>query len=111
MVRARVHSLGLATWERGFMYVAGGEGALPQPRWLSHKKPPNAWPLGRIWLSGTSAAEYLFPSPIPNKWTFSLAPLGGPGNVKRRVGVGRVERLRRDKRAASKPATKTTGFW
>lgn len=42
-----------------------------------------------IWLSDTQAAEYLFPSPISNKWTFSLALLGSPGNVKRQVGVGR----------------------
>lgn len=35
---------GLHMWQ-------AGEEALSQPRWLSHKKPPNAWPLGRIWLS------------------------------------------------------------
>lgn len=82
--------------------------------WQAEKRPypspggssPNGWPLGRIWLSGTPAAEYLFPSPIPNKWTFSLAPLGGPGNVKKQVGVGRSGASRKRQRGRLKTSHK-----
>lgn len=50
-------------------------------------------------------AEYLSPSPIPNKWTFSLSPLG-PGNVKRQVGVGRSGASRRRQRGRLKTSYK-----
>lgn len=50
--------------------------------------------------------EYLFPSPIPNKWTFSLAPLGGPGNVKRQVGVGKSGASRKRQKGRLKTSHK-----
>lgn len=81
--------MGLATWERDFMYVASWRRG-PIPAQVAHSQETSkCLALGEDLVVRYSSPEYLFPSPTPNKWTFSLASLRGPGDLKRQVGVGR----------------------